>query len=70
MTSRSSAEHLDSGQAGLVVVDVSDMGVKVEAAVRRAEKVKVKELRADTEEIERDAEPFTGGGPVVVTPPT
>ena len=43
---------------------------KIEDAMRRAEKVKVKELKADTEEIERDAEPFAGGGPVVVTPHT
>jgi uncharacterized membrane protein len=63
-------EHLDAGQAGLVVVGVSDMGAKIEAAMQRAEKVKVKELKADTEEIERDAEPFTGGGPIVVTPHT
>ena len=31
-------EHLDSGQAGLVVVDVSDMGAKIEREMRRAEK--------------------------------
>ena len=30
-------EHLDAGQAGLVVVAVSDMGAKVEQAMRRAE---------------------------------
>jgi len=61
-------EHLDAGQAGLVVVGVADMGAKIEAAMKRAEKVKAKELKADTEEIERDAEPYSGGGPVVVTP--
>src|SRR5512132_4458399 len=48
-------EHLDAGQAGLVVVAVSDMGAKVEEAMARAEKVQAKELKADTAEIERDA---------------
>jgi uncharacterized membrane protein len=48
-------EHLDTGQAGLVVVAVSDMGAKVERAMKRAAKVQQKELKADTEEIERDA---------------
>ena len=48
-------EHLDSGQAGLVVVAVSDMGAKVEKAMDRAEKLEQKELKADTEAIERDA---------------
>jgi uncharacterized membrane protein len=53
-------EYLDAGQAGLVVVGVSDMGAKIERAMRRAEKVKAKELKADSEEIERDAQ--SGGG--------
>jgi hypothetical protein len=48
-------EHLDAGQAGLVVVAVSDMGAKVEQAMRRAEKVQAKQLKANTAEIERDA---------------
>ena len=48
-------EHLDSGEAGLVVVAVSDMGAKVEAAMKRAEKLQTKELKADNDEIERDA---------------
>jgi uncharacterized membrane protein len=48
-------EQLDSGQAGLVVVAVSDMGAKVERAMKRAAKLEQKELKADTEEIERDA---------------
>ena len=48
-------ETLDSGQAGLVVVAVSDMGAKVERAMKRAEKMQQKELKADTAEIERDA---------------
>jgi len=48
-------EHLDTGEAGLVVVAVSDMGAKVERAMKRAEKVERKEIKADTEQIERDA---------------
>ena len=48
-------ETLDAGQAGLVVVAVSDMGAKVERAMKRAEKLEQKELKADTAEIERDA---------------
>src|SRR3954449_8659078 len=53
-------EHLDAGQAGLVVVAVADMGAKVEAAMERAEKLQQKELKADTAEIERDAASAAG----------
>jgi uncharacterized membrane protein len=48
-------EHLDTGQAGLVVVAVSDMGAKVERAMRRAEKLEARQLKADAAEIEKDA---------------
>ena len=48
-------EHLDAGQAGLVVVAVSDMGAKVERAMERAAKVEQREIEADTSQIERDA---------------
>jgi len=48
-------EGLDSGQAGLVVVAVSDIGSRVEAAMTRAEKIQTKEMRADREAIEADA---------------
>jgi uncharacterized membrane protein len=48
-------EKLDAGQAGLVVVGVSDMGAKIEKAMKKAEKVESKELKADTKEIEADA---------------
>jgi uncharacterized membrane protein len=48
-------EYLDAGQAGLVVVAVSDMGAKVEASMKGAEKVESKELKADNAEIEKDA---------------
>jgi uncharacterized membrane protein len=49
-------EHLDAGQAGLVVVGVSDMGAKIERSMKRARKVEAKELKADTTEIEADAQ--------------
>ena len=45
-------ERLDAGEAGLVVVAVSDMGAKVKEAMARAEKLEAKELKADTEEID------------------
>jgi uncharacterized membrane protein len=48
-------EHLDAGTAGLVVVAVSDMGAKVEAAMKRAERLQQETLKADVAEIERDA---------------
>src|SRR5215212_8907092 len=54
-------EQLDAGQAGLVVVGVSDMGAKIEQAMRRAEKVQARQLKADTAEIERDARDAGGG---------
>jgi uncharacterized membrane protein len=48
-------EHLDAGEAGLIVVAVSDMGAKVEQAMERASKLEQKQLEADADEIERDA---------------
>jgi uncharacterized membrane protein len=48
-------EHLDAGQAGLVVVGVSDMGAKIERQMKKARKVEARELKADTAEIEADA---------------
>ena len=47
-------EHLDEGTAGLVVVAVSDMGAKVERAMKRAEKLQQKQLEADMSELEAD----------------
>jgi uncharacterized membrane protein len=55
-------ESLDAGEAGLVVVAVSDMGAKVEAEMKRAEKLEKKELKADNAEIERDAEAAQAAG--------
>src|ERR671913_1679090 len=48
-------EHLDAGQAGLVVVAVADMSAKVEQAMTRATRLEQKQLEADAAEIERDA---------------
>ena len=48
-------EHLDAGQAGLVVVAVADMGAKVEQAMERAAKLEQKQIEADLAELERDA---------------
>jgi hypothetical protein len=48
-------ESLDAGEAGLVVVAVSDMGAKVERAMKRAEKLEQKQIKADHEALERDA---------------
>jgi uncharacterized membrane protein len=48
-------EHLDRGEAGLVVVAVSDMEAKVQRAMKRAAKLEQRELKADNEQIERDA---------------
>ena len=49
-------EHLDAGQAGLVVIGVSDMGAKIEGVMTQADKVEEKQLQADTAEIQKDAE--------------
>jgi uncharacterized membrane protein len=49
-------EQLDDGQAGLVVVAVSDLEAKVERAMKRARKVEAKQMKADTKELQADAE--------------
>ena len=48
-------ESLDEGQAGLVVVAVADTQAKVEAAMKHAEKVEAKQLKADQVAIEEEA---------------
>jgi uncharacterized membrane protein len=48
-------ESLDTGEAGLVVVAVSDMGAKVQRAMKRAQKLEEKQIKADNEALERDA---------------
>jgi hypothetical protein len=48
-------ELLEAGEAGLVVVGVTDMGARIEESMRRAEKVRTTQLDADSEAIEADA---------------
>ena len=48
-------ESLDEGEAGLVVVGVMDMEARIEQAMRRAEKLEKKQLKADAGALERDA---------------
>jgi uncharacterized membrane protein len=52
-------EELDDGQAGLVVVAVSDMEAKVNQAMKHAKKVEEKQLKADAKQIEADAKDAT-----------
>src|SRR6476660_6676171 len=54
-------ESLDEGQAGLIVVGVTDMEARIEESMRRAEKVEEKQLKADTTALERDATEAAGG---------
>ncbi|MFA5883612.1 MAG: hypothetical protein WDA60_07165 [Acidimicrobiia bacterium] len=52
---KEAGEALGAGTAGLVVVGVSDMEAKIERAMKKAEKVEKKQIKADTAEIEKDA---------------
>jgi uncharacterized membrane protein len=53
---KEAGEALDAGTAGLVVVGVSDMQAKIEQAMKKAEKIEAKQLEADTDAIEKDAQ--------------
>ena len=48
-------EALDQGEAGLVVVAVADTESKIKAAMKRAEKLHEKEIKADQAAMEADA---------------
>jgi uncharacterized membrane protein len=48
-------ESLDSGQAGLVVVAVADMESKIESAMKRAQKIQAKQIKADHKALEKEA---------------
>jgi hypothetical protein len=48
-------EYLDEGQAGLVVVGVSEMEDDIKQSMTKAEKVESREIKADTAAIEKDA---------------
>lgn len=52
---KEAGEALDAGTAGLVVVGVSDMQAKIERAMKKAQKIEAKQLKADQAEIEKDA---------------
>jgi uncharacterized membrane protein len=52
-------EHLDAGQAGLVVVAVADMQSKVAAAMKHAERVEDRPLQSDEQQLKADAEEAT-----------
>lgn len=49
-------ESLDEVDAGLVVVGVMDMEARIEESMRRAEKMRKKQLKADAEALEKDAQ--------------
>jgi uncharacterized membrane protein len=49
-------DHLDEGQAGLVLVGVSDMQAKIDKAMSHALKKEQKQLKADREAAKKDAE--------------
>jgi uncharacterized membrane protein len=53
-------EYLDEGQAGLVVVGVTDMEEDIRQAMERADKLEKRRLQADTAEIEQDAKAAGG----------
>jgi uncharacterized membrane protein len=52
-------EQLDAGQAGLVVVGVSDMQSKVEKAMTKASKIESREMTSDAKELESEAQEVT-----------
>ena len=54
-------ESLDNGQAGLVVVAVTDMEAKIREAMKRAKKVQEKQLKADQKALEAEAKEAQAG---------
>ena len=54
-------EYLDEGQAGLVVVGVSEMEDEIKGSMGKAEKVETREIQADNAEIEHDAKAAGAG---------
>lgn len=52
---KEAGEGLDEGTAGLVVVGISDMEAKIEHAMKKAQKIEAKQLKADEKAIEKDA---------------
>ena len=60
-------EYLDEGQAGLVVVGVTEMEDDIKQSMSKADKVESREIKADTTEIEQDAK-AAGGAQQPKTP--
>ncbi len=54
-------EVLDDGQSGLVVVAATDLESRVEAAIKRADKVTKKQLRADEKVLEQEIDSASKG---------
>jgi len=54
---------LDDGHSGLVVVAASELGDRVEQAMKHAGKLARKPLQADEQAVERDIEAAAGAGP-------
>jgi len=48
-------EQLDAGEAGLIVVAVSDTEAKIDEALKKAEKITKKQVKADQEALEKAA---------------
>jgi uncharacterized membrane protein len=49
-------ELLDEGHSGLVVIAASDLAGRIEQAIRRADKLAKKQLRADQQALEKEIE--------------
>ena len=49
-------EQLDAGEAGLIVVAVSDTEARIEESLKKAEKVTKKQVKADQKALEKAAE--------------
>ena len=47
-------EELDAGQAGLIVVGVSDMQSKVEKAMNKASKIETRTIESDSSDLEAE----------------
>ena len=49
-------ENLVAGTAGRVVVAVADMEAKIDAAMARADKIEKRQLKADLDDLAKDAD--------------
>ncbi len=48
-------DHLDAGEAGLVVAAAADISDRIEAAMSRADKVQTKQVKVDAADLESDS---------------